>query len=319
MFIRDFIPGDEEAYAYIYNETYKACSWYTEFGSLTTEGARRKIERYRNTPAFRLLFAVIDNEFVGFITTMVWDDVTEGYIVQYEPCVLPSFQNQNVENKLVEAAIDHLQKYGINTIKYSIVGSPVDITHYVILFKKLGFKEWRLAQTMERSLETPIPNYSCGIPLKTLSVKELGVEAFVDFFIACFQDSQDRDASQIASNYNRAKRFIQHLYMDEENSHNPDLWFAAFIDDQFVGFTITRKSRNEGHIAEIGATPEFRRRGIGTFLTVESLKKLKQMGSKHAFLGVDKENMAAIALYEKLGFRKKYEIIELEKHLAIEH
>jgi len=313
MLIRDFVLGDEEAYARIYNEAYKTCSWYSKYGPISTEDVKKKIDKYRNFAAFKLIFAVIDEIPVGFITALVYDEPSTGYIVQYEPCVLPIFRSQIVETKLIEAAINHLRKNGVTTIRYSIVGLPKDIMHYVDLFKKIGFQEWRLAQTMERSLETSIPDCLCTIPLKTLNATALGIDSFIEFFITCFQSSQDRDASQIASNYERAKQFIQRLYMDDEDNHEPDLWYAAFKNDQFVGFTIARKENNEGHIAEVGVIPEFRRKGIGTFLTVETLKRLKQKGAKCAFLGVDKQNTEAIALYEKCGFKKKYEIVELEK------
>jgi ribosomal protein S18 acetylase RimI-like enzyme len=313
MLIRDFVLGDEEAYARIYNETYETCSWYSEHGPISAEDVRKRVEKYRNFAAFKLLLAIIDDVPVGFITAMVYDEPSTGYIVQYEPCVLPIFRNQGVETKLVEAVIDHLRKNSARTMRYSIVGLPKDMMHHVDLFKKVGFKEWRLAQTMERSLETSIPDYSCTMPLKTLNATALGIESFVDFFIICFRSSRDRDASQIASNYKRAKQFIQRLYVDEADNHDPDLWFAVFNNDQFVGFTIARKENNEGHVAEVGVIPESRRKGIGNFLTVETLKRLKQKGAKRAFLGVDKENSEAIALYEKCGFEKKYEIVELER------
>jgi ribosomal-protein-alanine N-acetyltransferase len=81
-----------------------------------------------------------------------------------------------------------------------------------------------------------------------------------------------------------------------------------------VGFAIAiREEHGEGLIAEVGIIPQFRRRGIGTFLTFKALERLRERGFKQAFLGVDMQNVAAISLYEKLGFEKTpWEIYELE-------
>jgi len=58
-----------------------------------------------------------------------------------------------------------------------------------------------------------------------------------------------------------------------------------------------------GLIDDVYVLPEFRGRGIGKRLVVESLKKMKDKGVNTVRLTVLTENKTAIKLYEQLGFR----------------
>lgn len=307
--IRDFKPGDEDNYAKIWNAAHKSCSWYPKHGPMSTSDAAKAIKHHKQSPGYKLFFAVVNKMPVGFIEAMI--DENMGRIGLYQPCVLPKFQQQSIEKLLVKVAIEHLQRNGVHTIRFSIMGLSEDVAPYLDLYRSLGFKVWRQAQTMTRNLEN-IPDSKPEAPLKILTVKSLGLEAFADFFVKCFKDSLDRDASQIASSSQRAKQFIMNLRRQEDAYHDPDGWIAAFLNDQFVGFAIAIKDRDAGLIAEVGVMPKFRRRGFGKFLTVKVMKTLKKQGFKHAYLGVDIKNTPAISLYKKLGFKISRQIYELE-------
>jgi len=98
------------------------------------------------------------------------------------------------------------------------------------------------------------------------------------------------------------------------------LWGKAFlvaeVDGRIVGYVMTRVDRGLGyvywkpfkklgHIVSIAVLPEFRRRGIGTKLMVEAMRRLKEVyEASEAYLEVRVSNDAAIRLYEKLGFRR---------------
>ncbi len=74
---------------------------------------------------------------------------------------------------------------------------------------------------------------------------------------------------------------------------------------------------DEIHIANVGVTPEYQRRGIGYALLLHLLRASREMGYALAHLEVRVSNASAIRLYEKLGFtkvglRKNYYEIEHE-------
>ena len=66
------------------------------------------------------------------------------------------------------------------------------------------------------------------------------------------------------------------------------------------------------YIAQIGNVlthPEFRGKGLGTATTAAVARHLEEMGIPIISLFVITDNMAAIRVYEKLGFAKVREIV----------
>ncbi len=313
---RDYNSGDEKAYVYIWNEALKTCSWYRKHDPATVNGAKKSMEKNRKDSTYRLIFAILENRLVESMEARM-EDVETGRIFPYRPCVLPMYRQRGVDAALVKTAVEHLRKCGARKVKFSIMGFDSDTTPYIDLYQRLGFQIWRKAQSMRRRLHN-IPDCTIHLPLKLLTERQVGVDAFVDLFIECFHDSSDRDASQIASNIEKTKQFIQQLREREGQYHNPDGWIAALLQDKFVGFAIAIREGRDGLIAEVGVISQFRRRGIGTFLSIKALEKLKERGFKQAFLGVDVQNTAAISLYEKLGFQKvPWEIYEFEAVITL--
>ncbi|MDI6905030.1 MAG: GNAT family N-acetyltransferase [Candidatus Bathyarchaeia archaeon] len=194
---RDYKPGDEEAYVYIWNEASKTCSWYRKHGPATVNGIRKNIEKNRKDSTYRLIFAISEKRLVGFIEARMKDAET-GEIFPYRPCVLPIYRQQSVDKALVETAFEHLRKCGARKVRFSIMGVAGDTTPYIDLYLSLGFQIWRKAQSMRRNFDN-IPDCTIPLPLKLLTARQVGIDAFVYLFIECFQDSNDRDASQIAS------------------------------------------------------------------------------------------------------------------------
>jgi ribosomal protein S18 acetylase RimI-like enzyme len=64
----------------------------------------------------------------------------------------------------------------------------------------------------------------------------------------------------------------------------------------------------------VGVTPWHRHRGIGTALMQAAMLGFRAAGLDRAFLEVTAENVAAVRLYESLGFRRvrtSYRPVEL--------
>jgi ribosomal-protein-alanine acetyltransferase len=83
---------------------------------------------------------------------------------------------------------------------------------------------------------------------------------------------------------------------------------VARENDKIVGFIIAMMyvDRNalSGHILTIDVSPAYRRKGIGQMLLQEIEKIFKAKGVKASHLEVREDNVAAISLYEKLGYQK---------------
>lgn len=71
---------------------------------------------------------------------------------------------------------------------------------------------------------------------------------------------------------------------------------------QIVGFIVVWVIIDEAHIGTVAVSVEARRLGIGELLVNEGLRRGKERGCLQAFLEVRRGNLAAIHLYQKIGF-----------------
>lgn len=82
----------------------------------------------------------------------------------------------------------------------------------------------------------------------------------------------------------------------------------ARADGNIAGFIIGRidiiRRETIGHIMTIDVNPSFRRKGIAKCLMIEIEEILRQKGAQESRLEVREGNLAALSLYEKLGYRQ---------------
>lgn len=84
--------------------------------------------------------------------------------------------------------------------------------------------------------------------------------------------------------------------------------FAAVAEGQAnaapVGFVLAREAADEAEILTVTVSRRLRRRGLGRALMDAVLRRLHTERATALFLEVDETNLAAIALYRRLGFRE---------------
>lgn len=100
-----------------------------------------------------------------------------------------------------------------------------------------------------------------------------------------------------------SRQQISHLLADYNS-----ISLVAKLNSEFAGFAIARvdfvRNHPVGHIMTIDVMPLQRQKGVGTKLLLEIEIILARKGVKECFLEVREGNVAAIGLYEKLGYRK---------------
>ena len=69
-----------------------------------------------------------------------------------------------------------------------------------------------------------------------------------------------------------------------------------------AGVLICRTAAGEAEILTVGVAPWARRKGVGKALMVAAIGAAQAAGAVEMFLEVDVDNIAAVALYERLGF-----------------
>lgn len=82
----------------------------------------------------------------------------------------------------------------------------------------------------------------------------------------------------------------------------PDSRCTVAIDnDAVVGFLAFEQIADEGSVVELAVHPDYRRQGVARALLCSAVEN---SSSKEIFLEVRESNIAAISLYESLGFMR---------------
>ncbi|MDD4124629.1 MAG: ribosomal protein S18-alanine N-acetyltransferase [Eubacteriales bacterium] len=81
------------------------------------------------------------------------------------------------------------------------------------------------------------------------------------------------------------------------------IYLAAFSAGEMAGVCGCYAGAGECQITNIAVLAEYRRRGIAYALISRLLSEAKERGCVKAFLEVAENNIAAIRLYEKIGFK----------------
>lgn len=95
---------------------------------------------------------------------------------------------------------------------------------------------------------------------------------------------------------------------------------VARFNDETAGFVMARigieRNMMFGHILTVNVAPAYRRRGIAQRLLVEIESMLREKGVKECRLEVREDNVAALNLYRKLGYKV---VGKLEKYYGVAH
>lgn len=76
------------------------------------------------------------------------------------------------------------------------------------------------------------------------------------------------------------------------------------VDDEMVAFAITQIVLDEATLFNIAVDPAYQRRGLGRELLEQVIDEVEKRGVVTLWLEVRASNVAAIALYESLGFNE---------------
>lgn len=108
-------------------------------------------------------------------------------------------------------------------------------------------------------------------------------------------------------------------YYAELQGRHRDLMFVARLANPeprggrhaLAGYVVGRMGADELHINNVAVRDGYRRRGIGNELLNKIMEQGRRLGTPTAFLELRAGNHAALALYERCGFRvtarrKKY-------------
>jgi ribosomal protein S18 acetylase RimI-like enzyme len=77
--------------------------------------------------------------------------------------------------------------------------------------------------------------------------------------------------------------------------------------DAVVGYAVTGRAGPRGYLQRLAVHPSTQRGGVGSALVVDALRWLRRWGAREVLVNTQEDNGAAVALYERLGFRRQAE------------
>ena len=98
--------------------------------------------------------------------------------------------------------------------------------------------------------------------------------------------------------------FWNETTFENELKSSNSYYIVAKIENEIVGFVGMKIVLNEADIMNIVTKKDKRNLGIGTKLLQELLKTAKEKNISKLTLEVNENNLPAIHVYEKLGFKK---------------
>jgi ribosomal-protein-alanine N-acetyltransferase len=98
-------------------------------------------------------------------------------------------------------------------------------------------------------------------------------------------------------------------WVDFYQKNNESIFsYAVQRDDWIIGHGSIQIKKKIGHIFHVIIDSGYRRKGLASKLIKELKEKVHQKGVKEITLNVDRKNLAAFYLYEKLGFLKDKDV-----------
>lgn len=88
--------------------------------------------------------------------------------------------------------------------------------------------------------------------------------------------------------------------------------FAARDNSELVGYCIASSNNGAGEIDSLYIKPEFRGESVGLLLTKSAMSWLSGLDCNQISIYVAEGNEEAISFYEKFGFKKRFEVLQIK-------
>jgi ribosomal protein S18 acetylase RimI-like enzyme len=218
-------------------------------------------------------------------------------------CIAPEQQRRGLGSKLLRFLLEDLQQSDFRQISHYVTDLNSPAAHFLRHHNFfVEHEEWQLALNDLRQL--PDPSAGQAFHLQAYS-KQTAVPLFCKLYDETFAPLpwyQPFTPSEITSTL----------------SDSRDIQFLIRADEP-VGFAwIHLDADGLGSIEPLGIQPARQHQGLGRSLILLALHELKRRGAKRAEIGAWRDNLAALHLYESLGFRHQATITYLAYNLRRE-
>lgn len=91
--------------------------------------------------------------------------------------------------------------------------------------------------------------------------------------------------------------------LEEAFSATPHNRFrVADRDDQVAAYAVSGRSGHRGYLQRLAVDPAHQGAGLGSLLVLDALRWMRRRGADRAMVNTQEQNLAALGLYQRLGF-----------------
>nr|NHJ85758.1 GNAT family N-acetyltransferase [Asgard group archaeon] len=229
-------------------------------------------------------------------------------ILSHFPLVVPRYQRCGIGSLLVKEALLRAQERGFSNIWAECWSKDKrEIAVYQTFYDKIGFINESNRLEMNCNLDRfKSKNFTEKQELNKTISSELSDE-FVETMSSSYAVSKDKlhalenlgDPSICRGFLLKTQSIFDRIGLDVK-------FILSKFEEQNCAAMMVASSKYKGMVLEIGVLPDFRKMRVGQTLIVDYLTELKNKNCKEVILGVDEENIPAVALYAKLGFQQTW-------------
>lgn len=236
-----------------------------------------------NMPAFIL---AEEGELAGFLSIYA-DEPSEA---QLELFVHPDQRRKGLASQLLQEFGKIAEQYGLTDLSY--VTEQIFVNQHPDVLSHFG-----LAVTDERELWLVLPHQT--FPLEERADVQVAL-ASLEYLesIAQFQAKAFEQELDYARHYAR------------ESIQNQEAWLYILQKGEQVLASVTVDvSQGSNHFFGLAVDVDHQGQGLGTYLMKSVINLLARENDNYFQIVVEKDNQAALHLYQKLGFETKTEVV----------
>jgi ribosomal protein S18 acetylase RimI-like enzyme len=230
------------------------------------------------------------------------------FISGFFPLVDPTHDPEEIALALIDAEKRKISGYGHTRLELELVlqtKAHRELSKEVIeWYHKSGFQFAAEEAHMTTNLETvklpdmdPPGNHTLT-PFTEFSYDQLEGPGF-----QVFKTSQDD--LFLSMSVAEQQVTLKHFF-DQSSPLIEEACLVLQEDSTITGFVITKKAGEGANIGPIGLVPEARGQGLGNYLLVTTLRRIKDTGINTVSLDMSISNHPAQRLYQRYGFQDAY-------------
>ena len=238
-------------------------------------------------PAFFL--ANLDHQTIGFLSVYA-DEPGQAEVSVY---VLPDYRRQGIASALLQEFSKIAEKYDLSQIEY--ISEVKFLADHPTFAEKFDYDLKETEIWLEQAAGTFPEEEKDGVEV-LLGRKEMVAE------IAAFQSQVFEMPMETALHY--ASQALE----------SPDsLLYVLKKDGQIVASCSVDTSFGSNHLFALAVDQAFQGQGLGSHLVSFILNDLSGRNGQVCQIVVEAQNIGALRLYERLGFKRKSEAVYLKK------